>query len=241
MLIAVIDVESVPNQSIPIECIPQFREEDVKTGNAGPEKAKEKIDREREKFEETRNKQMSLDPSLLQICAFAGLKYDTESKNIIKQVSYQVTDENNADDLEAVTYGWDFIRSAAMERIPIVTFNGLSFDLPVMFQRAIIQDVPVDPAMYQRLIGKYNNPYHYDLLPILTGSHRIGDWTGKDLNFWLKLYKVGGKSIMDGSQVYEAWKNEEFNRIKEYCQQDVANTANLFTRIEPWIYIERSE
>jgi len=242
MLIAVIDLESIPNQSIPQECIPQFDPESVKYGNIkDPDKIELKKIEARESFMANRDKQMSLDPGLLQICTFVGLKYDTDSKDVISQVSVQVTDEDRADDLEAVTDGWNFIRSVAMERTPIITFNGLSFDFPAMFQRAIIQDVPVDPVMYQRLMGRYNNPYHYDLLPILTNSHRIADWAGKNLDFWLQLYKIGTKGEMDGSQVYEAWKNKEFDRIKQYCMKDVANTANLFVRVAPWIKIEKGE
>jgi len=241
MIIATFDIETIPNQLIPIECIPQFDPDEVKVGNAGPEKAQEKIDKKREEFETDRAKQMSTDSSLLQVCTFVGVKYDTESKDTLSKVSIQVTDEDDADDLEAVTHGWEFIRSAAMERIPIVTFNGLSFDLPAMFQRAIIQDVPVDPVMFQRLMGKYGNHYHYDLLSTLTNSHRLVDWKGKNLDFWLRLYQIGTKGDMDGSQVYEAWKNKEFDRIQAYGESDVMNTCKLFARIEPWIWIEKGE
>ena len=40
---------------------------------------------------------------------------------------------------------------------------------------------------------------------------------------------------MDGSQVYPAWQAKEYNKISEYCEQDVLMTAKLFDRVSPWL------
>jgi len=236
MIISAFDIETIPNQTLPENCIPQFDPSEIKHGNSGPDKRAEKEAMLREQFESKRDKTMSVSPALAQICTFCGIQYDTEEEKIIETVSVQVTDEYNTDDLDAVTEGWEFIRQSQLARIPIVSFNGIGFDMPVMWHRAMSQDVIVDPVMYRRLTPRYGNNHHYDLLGVLAGW-TIDKQRGKGLDFWLNLYRLGSKGDMDGSKVYPAWKEKRFDEIQKYCESDVINTCALFQRVEPWIKI----
>ena len=230
------DLETLPNLSIPENCKPIFDESDIKLGNLkDPVKIAAKMEEERALFDQKLCKKMSTDPTLCQLCTFVGIIYDTDSGESIEEVAVQVTAEDDNDDYLAVTDGWKFIARAYQERIPLVSFNGIGFDLPVMFFRAMLQDVPVDGFMYNRLLMKYKNQFHYDLMQILAGWDRTR-WN--KLEYYLQLFGLGSKEGMSGADVYPAYMAGEFNKIKEYCRNDVLETCKLFARVAPWIYFQ---
>lgn len=224
------DIETIPCQIIPAECLPQFDPGSVAHGNTtDPAKRKTKELREREKFNNTITKKMSISPDLCQLCTFAGIRFDTETDEALETVAIQVTD----DDLEAVADGWEAIQQMYLKRTPIVTFNGRGFDFPVMLHRAMLQDVVVDPAVYRNLTPRYGGPYHYDLMEILADYDK-NRW--RSMDFYLKLFGIGAKTDgMDGSKVYDTWMNGHFDQIKSYCIDDVLSTCRLFARVQPWI------
>lgn len=233
MEILAFDIETIPSQSLPEACIPQFDPEDVKMGNLKDHsKIAAKLEQEKASFAESLSKKMSLDPALAQLCTFCGIRYNAHTDKIVSEVSYQVTAEDDHDDYSAVYEGWSMIVSAYHERIPIVTFNGKSFDLPVMMFRAIQQDVPVDIKAYDALTYRYQNQHHYDLLQLLAGWERTR-W--HKLDFYLKLFGLKDKNDMDGSMVYTFYQAKEYDKIKEYCRNDVLSTCELFSRTYNWL------
>jgi hypothetical protein len=228
-----IDIETIPSQSLPESCIPQFDPSEVKIGNLkDPEKIKAKIAEEQANFEASKNKTMSLDPALCQLCTFCGVLYDTED-GIIEETTYQLTE--SPDDYDLVLNGWGTIIRAQSEKIPLVSFNGIQFDLPVMLFRAIKNDVPINTVQYKNLTAKYNNNHHYDVMQLLAGWDRQS-WHG--LEFYLNLFKLGNKGDMDGSKVYTAYQAEEYDKIREYCRNDVLTLCQLFNRIRHWFLTE---
>jgi len=229
------DLESLPNLSIPESLKPQFDPDGIKTGNAGHEKAMEKIEKERAIFEQKLSKTMSTDPTLCQLCTFVGIIYDTDTGESVEEVTVQVTADEDDDDYLAVVDGWKFISKAYHERIPLVSFNGIGFDLPVMLFRAMLQDVPLDGFMYNRLVMKYKNQFHYDLMQILAGWDKQR-WN--KLEYYLQLFGIGSKEGMSGADVYPAYMAGEYSKILEYCRNDVLETCKLFTRVSPWFYFQ---
>lgn len=224
-----IDIETIPNQLIQDSCLPQFDPESVKHGNTkDPDKRKAKEDEERAKFEQSKAKTMSLDPAYCSVCTFAGV-WDSDAEN--KGMGFQMTEQDGHDDYEVVLQAVEMIHAAYLKRIPIVTFNGTSFDLPVLQFRAMAQDVPVDPLMFQKLTRKYSNDHHFDLMQILAGWDRQR-WHGQ--NFYLRLFGIGSKGDMDGSKVFDAYKAGEYEKIRQYCIQDAVDLSKLFSRVQPW-------
>jgi len=232
------DIETIPNQKIPTECIPQFNPDEVKLGNLkDPMKIRVRLAAEKDLFEKKLSKKMSVDPALAQVCTFVGMLCDTEKPyedKIIKDCVLQLTDEDGHDDHALILGAWDFIARACNERIPLVSYNGISFDLPILFFRAICDDVPVDKFMYDRLTRKYRNMFHYDLMQILAGWDK-SRW--KKMEFYLNLFSIGSKGGMSGADVYPAYQAGEFDKIKEYCMNDVTSTCNLFERIRRWMVL----
>uniref|UniRef100_A0A6H1ZX61 Putative DNA polymerase n=1 Tax=viral metagenome TaxID=1070528 RepID=A0A6H1ZX61_9ZZZZ len=235
MLIYGFDVETIPNRSLPASCIPVFDPESIKYGNTkDPVKRAEKEQDERKKFDDGLVKKMSVDPALCQTVTFVGIKYDTEAHEVVDEDIIQLYEDDEDDDLEIIETAWEGIQSAYRSRIPVVTFNGMNFDLQVLLFRAMLQDVPIDRYMFNRLIMRYSNQYHYDLKQILANWDK-NKYTNQE--FYWKLFRLGDKSEFDGSMVNEAYKVGEFDRILTYCRAEVLTMCELFARIEPWIKI----
>ena len=218
MKIAVFDIETIPNQFLPEETKTEFTET-IKTGNL----------KDQDKIDAKVNKKMSTDKDLCQITTFVGCTYKEKALEV-KVLQWPPLDE----EYEVVSGAWDFIRRAYSDKIPLVSFGGNGFDLPVLFAAAMRLDIPVSRSLYDAITYRYENDRHYDLMRSLTGeTHPV---TGKSLNFYLGLFRLGKKTEgMDGSQVYPAWQAKEYIKISEYCEQDVLMTAKLFDRVEPWI------
>ena len=238
MKFACIDIETIPNQSLPEGATPEFDPDDVKVGNVkDPIKIQEKIDKAEMDFNKGLAKKMSTDKDLCQVITFVGYIYttslteDPKDKIIDKKVlQWPPLDE----EYEVIYEAWNFIKHAYNDKIPLVSFGGNGFDLPVLFAAAIRLDVPLSRSMYDAITFRYENNHHYDLMRSLTGE--IHPVRGKSLEFYLNCFQLGNKATdMDGSQVYPAWQAKEYTKIAEYCEQDVLMTAKLFERIEPWL------
>ena len=237
MKIFAFDIETIPNQLIPASCVPVFDPSEIKYGNTkDPSKKALKEEEERKKFDDGLSKKMSLDPAYCQLVTFVGIQYDTDKDEILSETIVQITDddEDKIGDWSAIHEGWSAIHSSYNERVPIITFNGLSFDLPVLFMRAILQDAHVSKIMYDRLTGRYSNAHHFDLMQILANFDRQR-W--HSLDFYFRLFGIGDKSDFDGSMVYDAYKAKEFDKIKTYCRNEVLLLCKLFQEVEPWIKI----
>jgi len=120
----------------------------------------------------------------------------------------------------------------------LVSWNGSSFDLPVLHYRALIHGIA--GGSYWDLGDnnrdfKFNNyisrfhTRHLDLMDVLAGYQNRA-WA--PLDEIAQLCGLPGKLGMDGSQVYAAWKRGEIEAIRNYCETDVANTYLLFQRFQ---------
>lgn len=120
----------------------------------------------------------------------------------------------------------------------LVSWNGSSFDLPVLHYRALIYAVA--GCCYWDLGDndrefKFNNylsrfhTRHLDLMDVLAGYQNRA-WA--PLDEIAQLCGLPGKLGMDGSQVYAAFKRGEIDAIRAYCETDVANTYLLFQRFQ---------
>ncbi len=120
----------------------------------------------------------------------------------------------------------------------LVSWNGSSFDLPVLHYRALIHGIA--GSCYWDL-GESNRDFkfnnylsrfhtrHMDLMDVLAGYVNRA-WA--PLDEIAQLCGLPGKLGMDGSQVYGAFKRGEIEAIRNYCETDVANTYALFQRFQ---------
>jgi predicted PolB exonuclease-like 3'-5' exonuclease len=120
----------------------------------------------------------------------------------------------------------------------LVSWNGSSFDLPVLHYRAMIHGIPGcrywDTGENDREF-KFNNylsrfhTRHLDLMDVLAGYQNRA-WA--PLDEMARLCGFPGKLGMDGSQVAGAFARGEIEAIRNYCETDVANTYLLFLRYQ---------
>lgn len=112
-------------------------------------------------------------------------------------------------------------------RPELVTYNGRSFDLPVLALRALRHGVAM-PWYYQgKLRYRYSEDGHIDLCDSLCDH---GAARAISLNAMAQLIGLPGKVGVDGSQVEGMYRAGQLELIKNYCLSDVAQTALLFLR-----------
>lgn len=228
------DIETIPLSNLPDELQPKFDEGAVKLGNLKDRfKIQEKMDEERAKFAATLDKTMSLDPDLCMICAFVGHLSNGDRKEWKRNIFAP----NEEAEHNLLVSAWSWFRDCYKARIPIVGFNSKSSDLPILRRRAMLQDVSVPPALYEALSRRYETKHHVDLMEVLGNRNLFsGKVEYKSLDYYLKRFGIGAKyNGMSGADVYPLFKEGEYQRILEYCQDDVLKTAMLFQRVAPWI------
>jgi predicted PolB exonuclease-like 3'-5' exonuclease len=115
------------------------------------------------------------------------------------------------------------------ERRPaLVTYNGRSFDLPVLALRSLRCGVPM--AWYYNEEGvrhRYSEDGHIDLCDWLADH---GASRASSLDALARLIGLPGKVGIDGSQVHRLYQEGKIEEIRNYCLADVAQTALLFLR-----------
>lgn len=134
---------------------------------------------------------------------------------------------------EAITHdfwrGWN-----AYGRPTLVTFNGRSFDLPVLELACFRYGVSV-PAWFsqsgrafEQPRNRYNMDAHLDLLELLTnfGASRFAG----GLNLAATLLARPGKIDIGGEEVQALFAQKRMDEIVDYCTCDVLDTYFLFLR-----------
>jgi len=231
---ATFDCETIPLPGLPEELRPQFDEASVKLGNLKDRwKIDEKMKGERAKFEASVDNSMSTDPDLCMVCCFVGHL----SNGTRQEFRRNIFAPNEEAEHTLLVSAWAWLRDLYKERVPIVSFNGKSFDLQILRRRAMLQDVSVPPALYEALTRRFETKYHVDLMEVLGNRNLFsGKVEYKSMDWYLKRFGIGAKyNGMSGADVYPLYKEGEYQRILEYCQDDVLKTSMLFERVAPWI------
>lgn len=126
--------------------------------------------------------------------------------------------------------GWE-----AYERPTWVTFNGRSFDLPLMEQSAFRYGVSVPQwfnileRTYSQSRNRYNLQAHIDLHEILTNFGST--WFRGGLNLAANLLGKPGKMQVHGEMVQDMYSAGRIAEINEYCRCDVLDTYFVFLRV----------
>jgi len=109
----------------------------------------------------------------------------------------------------------------------LVGHNILSFDLRVIIARSMYLDI--NPS-------KILNLKKYQVAPIFDTMQVLGNWESsqyKSLAWWAKRLKFDYKET-SGSQIYQWFKEKDFNAIDKHCKKDVGLTLELYKKIKDW-------
>ena len=132
-----------------------------------------------------------------------------------------------ADETEVLTAFWD----VAKHYDNIVTFNGRGFDVPFIYLRSALLNVPITKKNW--LGYRYAVEPHCDLAEQLTFysvSGRDGAARRFNLDFYCKAFGIESpKSAgVTGNDVPTLMAEKKFREIAEYCLRDVRATVELY-------------
>lgn len=135
----------------------------------------------------------------------------------------------NSTEKELVKGIFDYL---SLEPYRLVSFNGRTFDLPVLKYRAMKYKICV-PWLYKsgdkwsNYMQRYSENWHCDLLDTLSdygASARI------KMHEACSIMAIPGKFGIDGSMVFDQYQSGKIKEIREYCETDVISTYLLYLR-----------
>ncbi len=115
-----------------------------------------------------------------------------------------------------------------------VSYNGRTFDLPVLKYRAMKYGVPA-PWLYKsgdkwnNYMQRYSLDWHCDLLDAFSD---FGASCRCKMNEVCAIMGIPGKIGTDGSQVSELYDAGKIKEIRDYCETDVINTYLLYLNFQ---------
>jgi predicted PolB exonuclease-like 3'-5' exonuclease len=120
-----------------------------------------------------------------------------------------------------------FIKSSWSLSPQLVTFNGSSFDLPVLQYRAMVHGVAA-PGLSSR---PYFNRYTEDEVDLCDLLSSFSPHTKAGLHELSRV--MGGKPDgVSGAEVEKYYRDGHIREIAEYCESDAVNTYRVWLRYE---------
>ena len=132
-----------------------------------------------------------------------------------------------ADEFELLTAFWD----VAKHYDSVVTFNGRGFDVPFIYLRSALLNVPISKKNW--LGYRYTVEPHCDLAEQFTFygvSGREGAARRFNLDFYCKAFGIESPKShgVTGMDVNTLMAEGKFREIAEYCLRDVRATMELY-------------
>ena len=196
----VIDIETMSNE----EMIDKLPEPTLALGNL---KDETKI---QAKIEEAKQKQidsMALNPLYGKI---ACIGYG--ERVVVKEAEDELIEE--------------IVTEVLSKMAPICTYNGIGFDIPFIYKRALILGVKISPPM-SFWMKRYVTTPHCDLMQVW------GNWRDYEkMDNVAKVLLGHGKVDFDVTTIKDLIKTEEGkSKIAEYCKRDLEVTKLLFDKM----------
>jgi predicted PolB exonuclease-like 3'-5' exonuclease len=111
----------------------------------------------------------------------------------------------------------------------LITFNGSSFDLPVLRYRALVHGVAA-PGLSAR---RYFNRYTEDAVDLCDVLSSFNSQCRATLHELCRVMGLPGKPDgISGADVERYYRDGRIREIAEYCESDVVNTYRVWLRHE---------
>jgi DNA polymerase elongation subunit (family B) len=180
--------------------------------------------------------QLNLWPFTAQVVCVAMLNADTARGQVLfTAADYEESDASGAavefvacvDEPELLTAFWD----VAKHYEQVVTFNGRGFDVPFLYLRSALLNVPITRKEW--LGYRYTTEPHCDLAEQLTFygvSGREGAARKFNLDFYCKAFGIDSPKSqgVTGLDVGDLLAEGRHREIAEYCLRDVRATVELY-------------
>ena len=219
----IFDIETMPYDKERIaKIIPPFEESEVKTGNYGPEKAREKIEQARENYIDDTFDKAAKDPLLSRVLVIGYKDLETGSSGY-----YSGSECNTLNNFWA---HFDNPRNV------LIGHNIYEFDLPFIYRRSLIHEVRIPDGVKK---GRYWNERFIDTMKIWTmdeyGKRIKLDTLAKGLG-----HELGKHDKIKGKDFWKYWTSEDKadrNLALEYLYRDLELTefvARKLNLIQEW-------
>ena len=213
-----LDIETIPNPD-KFDLLPEPEASKVLKDPA-------KIEADIEAKRIAQREKAALDPLFGRVAAVA----------FVGEVDYVSVIAESTDDTERKIIA-EIMHELGQESARIITFNGIGFDLPYIYKRALI--LGVHPATFgapplTHWTQRYRNDYHYDLMQIWSGW-KSGEYA--KLDTVAKLVLGRGKVECDVTKIAEMIQTDEGRAdVAKYCEQDTRLTWDLFAAMEGCLF-----
>lgn len=151
----------------------------------------------------------------------------SEERYILKEVRSGGKENSSEKELLEGFFGY-----LARSKPRFVSFNGRTFDLPVLKYRAMKYGISA-PWLYHTgdkwnsYGSRYSLDWHCDLLEALS---EFGASARIKLNEACSILGFPGKFGVDGGKVSEMFDEGKIKEIRDYCETDVLNTYLVYLR-----------
>lgn len=185
-----------------------------------------------QRYQETDGKTEMLRHHLQKIVAIAGVLH-TENTFKVKSLC-----EPESSEKELIQRFFDTIQRFTPV---LVSWNGGSFDLPVLHYRALLHGIVAkrywtvhgtdpegDKFRYNNYLSRYHER-HTDLMDVLA-SYQPSAFAS--LDHIATLLELPGKLGMSGDKVWKTYLQKGVADIRHYCETDVLNTYLIYLRFE---------
>lgn len=213
-----LDIETIPDDVNR----PEFDETTVKLGNVkDKDKIKEKIEKARLDYENGLTKKMSVDSNYCRILSIGVIITDKQF-NIAHtdRVFYGGKDKDDKEILKDFFYLYDNYGNP-----DIIGWNCKGFDIPVIWKRSILNKLDCNFNDYRKMTSKYYDNGVIDLM------HIWNNFEYGKMSDCCKRLGIECKSGMDGSMIYDAYKNGQHEDIQAYNLQDCKANIEIAKRI----------
>jgi 3'-5' exonuclease len=122
-----------------------------------------------------------------------------------------------------------FVDKIAEVRPQLVTFNGNSFDLPVLRYRAMLNKIAAPGLSMRPYFNRYSEDA-YDLCDVLSSFSPGGKATLDEISRIMGL--PGKPGDISGKDVERYYLEGRIKEIANYCETDVVNTYRVWLRHE---------
>ena len=118
-----------------------------------------------------------------------------------------------------------FVDRIATRKPTLVTFNGNSFDLPVLRYRAMLHRINAEGLSARPYFHRYSSE-SIDLCDVLASFSGNGKATLHEI---CRTFGLEGKpGGIDGSKVSEFVENGQIEEVAAYCESDVVNSYRVW-------------
>jgi 3'-5' exonuclease len=122
-----------------------------------------------------------------------------------------------------------FVDKVAQLKPQLVTFNGSSFDLPVVRYRAMVHKLPAAGLSTRRYFHRYADDA-VDLCDVLSS---FAPGAKASLHELCRVMGLPGKpDAINGADVDRYFREGRIREIADYCESDVVNTYRVWLRHE---------